>query len=293
MLRQRIKSSEGQTQKLEELMTSAFEAFRHAAIENYGERNESSNVRRLRDDFKAKRISLQYNSRARQLMLEMIASEELILASYINLGRKLCMAFLSTDERPGTTIDDYLQEARSAIYDAMYTFKGTNAFSTYVYWCIKNKLVDFVRTERQANGQRPTVPHRSAILHLMRDHGIDLEAAMRILKNTGEIEEKDLGKIRIEMNSCRVHFDENVKIRQNTHSETELMLNAVNEANLTELEKELVQAHLAHDKSFVRKLSETRINPRTRKPYTKQRLSQIFIEACNKIRQTYAELLAA
>lgn len=68
--------------------------------------------------------------------------------------------------------------------------------------------------------------------------------------------------------------------------EDQEMWNAVRNAPLTEMEREVVTAHL-HGETDYRARKTQEINPRTGQPWTKQWLSQVFVRACEKIRKQY------
>ena len=52
----------------------------------------------------------------------------------------------------GTTIDDFLQEGRVAVWKAISSYDGSKSvlFETYVSHCINNAMLDFVRKQNSA-----------------------------------------------------------------------------------------------------------------------------------------------
>lgn len=229
---------------LQQTMAAAFVALSAAAVEKYG----FAKVKRLRDEYKSRKIDLQFNPRAKRILREMAGLECEIIRGFIRVGTELCRSFAaSTDARPGVTLGDYVQEAAQAIYDAMYTYNGENEFSTFVYWCVKNRLITFVRSEERAAKA----------------------------KQRQRIDKEDVLALAVH---DKPHDDEAEDMRQ-----------AVVEANLTPMERLLIAGHLSGDKDYRKKIiesSDTK-NPTTGQPYTRQRLSQIFIEACEKIKAAF------
>lgn len=59
---------------------------------------------------------------------------------------------------------------------------------------------------------------------------------------------------------------------------------AISEAGLTDLERELILAYMHGDSKLRSKIIETRINPKTGGRYNRTVLSQIFKKGCNKIK---------
>ena len=228
-------------ESLQHTMAAAFAVLKAAAVEKYG----FAKVKRLRDDYKAGRIDLQFNPRAKRILCEMAGLECEVVLGYIRVGTELCRSFAaSSDARPGVTIGDYIQEAAQAIYDAMYTYNGENEFSTFVYWCVKNRLISFVRSEERAAKAKQR-------------QRIDKEDVMALA------------------------------VHDKPQNEYDDMRVAVAEADLDSMERELVAAHLRGDVGYRKHLTETRINPSTGRLYTRQRLSQIFVEACEKIKAAF------
>lgn len=238
-----IDLSADRTESLQQTMASAFVALSAAAVEKYG----FAKVKRLRDDYKAGRIDLQFNPRAKRILREMAALECEVVRGYIKVGTELCRSFAhSTEARPGVTMGDYVQEAAQAIYDAMYTYNGENEFSTFVYWCVKNRLISFVRSEERAAKA----------------------------KQRQRIDNEDVLALAV--------YDK-------PQNEDDDMRMAVAEADLNPMERLLIAGHLSGDKDYRRKIIESpqHKNPATGLPYTRQRLSQIFIEACEKIKRAF------
>lgn len=230
-------------ESLQRTMAAAFVALSAAAVEKYG----FAKVKKLRDEYKSGRIDLQFNPRAKRILSEMASLECEVIRGFIRVGTDLCRSFAaSSDARPGVTLGDYIQEAAQAIYDAMYTYNGENEFSTFVYWCVKNRLISFVRSEERAAKAKQR-------------QRIDKEDVLALA------------------------------VHDKPQNEDDDMRAAVAEANLTPMERLLIAGHLSGDKDYRKKIIESpdHKNPATGLPYTRQRLSQIFIEACEKIKAAF------
>lgn len=277
---------------LEMQMAKAFEAFQRASLERYG----FANVRKLRDDYKSQSTStrnmLWSDPDARKHMDWMIANEKRIISGYIRVANDLCLAFELANEKSGPNYSDYLQEAAMAIYDAMYQYNGSNQFCTYAYWTVKNRLISFRRSELARKGlTRKILQLKSQVKELLSDNGLTFDQAICQLQASGvDIKPQILARLKIafNMNTESSMFEVVSPVVDEEFQETiENMRQAVNDANLTEMERNLVEAHLRGDENYRKLISETVINPSTGRLWTKQRLSQIFVSACEKIRAVY------
>lgn len=283
--------SETDKQHFETMMAKAFEVFQRAALERYN----FTNVKKLRDEYKSQSSSnrnmLWADPQAQKMMQWMIAHEQQIIAAYIRISNDLCSAFALAKADAGPSYEDYLQEAAVAIYDAMYQYNGSTKFSTYVHWVIKNRLITFRRSEMSSNGfTRSLLKIKASVKDLM-SKGLTADRAIAQLRENGvEIAPRSLERLR---KSLGLVGDEPKleaaapSIDHDSKAEFDAMKSAIANTELTEMERNLIEAHLRGDESYRRIVSETVINPTTGKLWTKQRLSQIFLSACDKIRSTY------
>lgn len=294
-----IEITDAQKCELEENMSAAYFSLKKAATELYGQ----SNIKRLRDEYKKMKNDktgtnlLWCHPLARKRMEWMLANEDTIMAVFIRVAAKLCRAFHTwSSDRPGVTLTDYLQESAIAIYDAMYMYDGSDRFSTYMYWCVKNRLITFIRNEDRASGVSKEVQKlRAEAKKLMSSHHCDFDTALSLMQKTDDsitdVIISNVRKAMYGMNSFHeftpVEHVKSLSVVDHSNDDQEEMRRAVEEADLTEMERRLVDAYLSGDKNFRTRISETEINPNTQTFWTKQRLSQIFGEACGKIKALY------
>lgn len=83
-----------------------------------------------------------------------------------------------------------------------------------------------------------------------------------------------------------------VQVEEKDYEELDLMREAVAQADLTPLERELIEAHLKGERGYRAKLAKERVNPTTGKLYTRQRLGQIFQDACLKCQALFEQRAA-
>ena len=276
-----VELSDSEKRSLEKQMADAFALFEKASIKEYG----FANVKKLRNDYKKGQIKL--DDETRSAMDGIIAIEQRIVSGYIKMSIDLCVKFR---ERYGITSSDYLQEAAMAIYDAIYMYNGKTRFSTYSFWCMKNRMLDFHRDEKEnitfndavkkvscETGSRTCSKHRKSsrnLTNVLANNFLTDLAAEEVRADAVTLQ-----------HALKFSFDMNETTEVN--SRIGELLDIVHESPLSEMERLLVNAALRGDDSFRAKVSETVVNPNTGKFWTKQRLSQLYIRACEKIRVHY------
>jgi DNA-directed RNA polymerase specialized sigma subunit len=290
-----IDLSDDQKSELTSTLAKCNASLYRAAFENY----DKPRIKRLRDDFKSGEITLRYNPEARNALLEIISLESKVLAAYIKMCNELCAAFHHSHPELQSTIGytDYLQEAAWAIYDATYTYNGSTEFSTYCYRCVKNQLITFVRKQRSLVGVTTKLAMlRTMARKLMREEQITLSEAIDKMICSEALKPKDEKALRRAMSknyNLDEEYIENVPVSPTMDEETPIMWKAIEQSQLNPLERELIEAHLTSKRDLRRTISETRINPNTGKLYTKAVLSNVYLAACAKLRQTFEDLRKA
>lgn len=200
-----------------------------------------SKIVKLRDDFKKGKISLSQDA---VIAIENMKDiEEITIAAFIKLGNSLYNSFAKV-----VSTEDCVQEGMLAIYDAMYTYNGSNRFSTYANCCIKNRVIALYRVEAK----------KEQNIHVM----------------------------------CMDEFgnDEDVVAK-----EFELMRETIKITPLNPLERTIVEGKLLRGRDFTNDFMESpeSIKPSTGKRMTRQRVSQIYIKACEKLKMSYNNRRAA
>lgn len=217
----------------------------------YGEES----VKRLRDDYTHGRHMIQRNPEARAKMIRLLELEPKVLAAYVRESTQLVSSFWLTHRCTHSHLDetDFLQESCLAILNAAYSYDGQTRFSTYVYHAIKNTLKDCVRRRK------------APVFSATDSWGGWADSA-----------ESD----------NRTFLDVAVEARETP--DAELMRLAIADANLTDMEKVLIEAFMKGTQITGREFRETLgDNPSTGNPWTRSRLSQIYREALGKIKFAY------
>jgi len=291
-----IDLTEDRKRELEAQMALAFEVLADAAYAiNYSD--NPADIRRLRDEHLkhngTKEDPLRRYPGARRCIAGIRLIETEVLGGYIRTLSSLCCSFeeASKKDPPGLDFQECLDEAGWAIWDSMYTYNGRNRFTTFIFRAAKNRLTSLLRNHaRSANAGRKVQKLRSKLRLLMATDGLRFEAALAQV-----VQEENLTDVMVvRLQNAMVNtssLDANAKELSCTDDhagseEIELMWQAVRGADLTPIERRLVEAHLQGDRQFRKRMCEV-ICPETGNPYTRANLSQIFIRACVKIRECH------
>lgn len=278
--------SEQEKSEIEQMMEKSYKVLSKVAAEVYG----FANIKKLRDEYRRNSNMLAAHPEAQTLINWMISNESRIMSGYIGVARKPCLSFSKAKENHNiASFSDLVQEAAMAIYDAMYQYNGSTKFSTYVTWCIKNRLIDSTRKNQRANGFQPCVLKLRNKVRKLMETGLNVDRAINhIQANDGRIDPDVLERLMVSLSantSSQVELA--VESLPDLSPQTEAMRRAVDSAPLSTMERNLIEAYLRGDESYRRKVSEEVINPNTGKLWTKQRLSQIFLVACDKVHAAY------
>jgi DNA-directed RNA polymerase specialized sigma24 family protein len=287
---------EDQKLELESFMAKAFGTLLAAANErasNLQVMADATRVLRLRDDFKKGRCNLRRSPDAAGVMKRLIEIEQTVIAGFIRVGHSLFVAFDThgAEQRPGVIFGDYVQEGSHGIYDAMYTFSGEGRFSTYAYYCMKNRLSSFVRKEENKEGGG--VSHkikslRKRLRRMMRECNLSVEQALSRIKATDDLDNVIIDKLSESLHRNSRLTTQEVADRSES-PEFEMMREFIEVTELEPLERTMIEGKLEHGRQFTSMFQQTPegINPETRKPFTRAWLSQVYLAACEKLQEAY------
>lgn len=268
-------------------------ALHHAALLKAAEENCGGDIRKLRDSYKKGRITLAYDALGKRAMRFMMSVESLVISTYIRLAVGPCKNFHRTSHtRPGVSFSDYLQQCADAIYDCMYLYDGSQKFSTYARTAMTRRLIDFTRGEERQLGVSKSIKRLVVtVKSIMAEFNCCFDVALVRLRAEEDIDSKTADRLKKSMHRHvrldRQTADEGVL----SDMDFEGMLAAIERANLEPIHRAAVKAHMSGDKGWRKKFREEHLNPKTGEPYTPQRVCQIFQEACDAIRATYAAML--
>lgn len=286
--------TEDRKRVLEAQMALAFEVLFDASYA-ISLSDNPADIRRLRDGHLkhggTKDDPLRRYPGARRCIAGLRLVEQEVLSGWI---RTLSALSCSTEEAskkdpPGLDFQDCVNEAAWAIWDSMYVYNGRHRFTTFIYRAAKNRLINVLRKHsHDANVGRKAQQLKHKVRVLMATERLSFEAAVARV-----IEEDDLSDMMVSrLNNA---FAMTQQLGDNVEGlpcvaggseEINLMRQAVQNANLKTIERELIEAHLRGDRQFRGRMCKT-ICPETGNLYTRAWLSQIFIRACAKIRECH------
>jgi hypothetical protein len=260
--------------------------------------DDPADIRRLRDGHLkhhgTKDDPLRRYPGARRCIAGLRLIEEEVLSGYI---RTLSALSCSTEEAskkepPGLDFQDCVNESAWAIWDSMYVYNGRHRFTTFIYRAAKNRLITVLRKHsRDANAGCKVQQLKHKVRVLMATERLEFEVAVARV-----IQEESLTDVMTERLNNAFAMTHQLQGRDvdsvscidgGGSEEIDLMWWAVQNANLTPIERELIEAHLRGDRKFRGRMCKT-ICPETGNLYTRAWLSQIYIRACAKIRECHA-----
>lgn len=275
-------------------MAEAFKILRKRAMARYGE----PSLKQLRYDYLQGRHVFRYDPEAKAQIDWLLSKESEIISAHILMVGQLANSFYLTNRKrfPHLTEDEYTQEGAWAVSDAMYLYDGSTCFSTYSYNAVKKRLSNFIRSQESlARIGRPVKIIRRRLEEIMRSQLCTFQQAVAILRKEEPLSDEMVAKARDAIYNVRhiEHSDNQAFVVHGHEGEIALdrserqaaLIKAIEDAGLTPLERELVEAVLEGNDSFRSGLVESRINPNTGEFYTRQALSQAYKRACGKLRE--------
>jgi len=255
------------------------------AATKYGE----ANIKRLRTDFLQGAISLR--GETRRMMEALLRFEGSFLSAYIRQVCWMANSFWKSNRRDNPEIepDDYIQEGCVALVNAVQHYDGSTAFTTLLHTALRRAMSCYVREQEERAGVgRAIKTIRRMVMRTMSQRQCSFEEAIQLLRKEGEdISDRQADKVAdamyktiplaAEVSSAGGNFGDG------PIDEEEIQL-AIDEAGLTDLERELVVGYMVGDSSLRAEMTRTRINPNTGNLYTKAALCLAFKRACDKMK---------
>jgi len=201
----------------------------------------------------------------------------------------------SRHRMPGVEFQDFFQEAAMSVCDAVYGWNGDTKFVSYVHWAISNRLKDFIRCEHPLSPPSPDIVDLgNQVYEYMGRTGCRLETAIQELNIPVEQHDNvrrvsanviSQGSVERERHGVAQTLAEYAVDHRSTQVEgyDPAMLEALETAGLSDLEREVFDAYLLNEKSYQTRIADER-------GVTRQAISLAFQRAKTKLRATYFEL---
>lgn len=279
-----VKNSDLARKEIEQKLIENNKILADASCKIYG----FSNIKRLRDEYKSGLVKLKHEKyfRARVAINWMIKNEEKIILSFVPIVQKICNSFSRSDCIRSNTEEDLMQIGMMSIYDYIYEYNGKSKLISYLTLVVKCRLIDTQRSDKKISGYSGSVYELQKMVNdTMSLRQCSLNMAISYLqKENVNITKEEWSRVYDIMS-----YDDNYNdIIDKVPESKSLNLNSqyleiIECASLNNVEKGLIYAHIQGDKSYRNNLIK-KINPKTGNCWTKQRLSQIFQEACKKLK---------
>jgi DNA-directed RNA polymerase specialized sigma24 family protein len=279
--------------ELEAQMALAFEVLKDAAFA-ISESDNPADIRYLRDGHLkyhgTRKDPLRRYPGARRCVAGLRAVEEEVLGGYIRTLSTLCVSFATVDkETLDMELEDWIAEAAKAVWDAMFVYDGRCRFTTFIYSLVKNRLTSCHRQQSRNSAGSRVRELKKRVKRAMAD-GMTLEIAIEQVIREEGLTDAVVARVRQALVSTQ---QLSVDVECDGHDaglseETARMWQALRQADLSPLQRELVEAYLRGDRGFRRRVCQSRTNPSTKKPFTRSWLSQLFQKACLEIQECLA-----
>lgn len=284
--------SDEEKEGLEATMAGYHRLFQEAAMQILGSDNPAS----------VKRVRTQHSLPAdvANAIGAINAIAPVVLAGYIRTVFGLIHSYhlITAKQCSGLEVEDFVQEAKVAIYDAMFTFDGSKCFTTYIYGCVKRHLAQVQHREIKAGAMTNHVNRlarkrsqgsgrkNERVNRKMRDFldKVESHCQPKVIEDE-ENSGWDLGDDGPGPSSWDTEFEDT----EHDECVARLQLAAIAEAPLTQLERDIITAYMRGEQRGVVQMRT--YNPSTGKPYSRQGILNAYNTAVAKIRLTYASLL--
>lgn len=197
---------------------------------------------------------------------------------------------------PGVDFLDFLQEATIALVDCIYSYDGSTKFVTYIYWAITNRIKDFIRSDHPLSPPSPVlIEIGNNVSEYMEAHSCNFDQAVIDLK-LSEDETDNARKVlaKVVSQNSNVENDDTYSVKSlgqiPDHRDTKnedydpLMLDALETAGLSDIEREVFDAYLLNEKSYQSRIAKDR-------GVSRQAVNFAFHRAKAKLRARYFELV--
>ncbi len=229
--------------------------------------------------------------------------EEAILQGFSALALQHAQKW-SVDYNPlGLTLQDFLQEAYMQIIEAMYSWLPEHnvELSTYIWTSLKNQMSKVANQQGNklcplSNPDLELFIEYKKLKNNMHSHATfdEIVFALGLTEEQGLHLSKLLAHVVCEN---QIHTDKDVDDRSdysalavsNACEDTEIMIqnqsvkNTLNKANLTTLERKLIELAMDPYPGWQTEFANNNINPATKKPYSRMRITQILQIARDKV----------
>jgi RNA polymerase sigma factor (sigma-70 family) len=269
--------SEEEKATLEAVMTAS-----HPILQKLADKKFRT-IRELRKDYFGK--SLVLNDQAEKNAFDNIRLiETQLMECYGKLIFNIAKHYYLREKtnKPDVEIDDYIQEGMMALIDAAYYYDGSQRFTTFATFVVRNKLREYIRNNCSLSRIKKRILKLRTQLHkLMNTKNLSFDAAAEELKLSKKDKDevmqsliKAVSDVKWDFMYSSVNYSEN----------DQLVMKAFEEAELSDFERDVLQAKIDH----------VSISSVTEKyHYSRMAGSLALKRACKIVKEKYEELSRA
>ncbi len=270
--------SEEEKAALEAVMTTSHPILRKLSDKRF------RSIRELRGEYFRKSLIL--NDQAEKAAFENIRSiENQIMECFGKLVYSIAKHYYLREKinKPEVEIDDYIQEGMMALIDAAYYYDGSQRFSTFSTFAIKNKLREYTRSNCSLSRIKKRILKLRTQLHkLMNTKNLSFDAAAEELKLTKKDKDEVMQSLIKAVSDVKWDFMVS-NVDYSTESD-QLAMKAFEEADLSNFERDVLQAKINH-------VSISSITEKYH--YSRMAGSLALKRACKIVKEKYEELSRA
>lgn len=237
--------------------------------------------------------------------------EMAMLESNAALAKKYARKWSRESGKGGLMFEDFLQESYMQIVESLYrwTAEGGANMTTYLWWSLKNRLSNVANQQgsflsRLSNNSIKLLDRyqkaKAAIewnasfdqvcdsINLSKEERLHLLDILKQTNNASTMASADDGKEESDYTAHRANINEN--------SETESLVEKMSvdeildQSNLSPIERELIETAMNPYNGWQTAIGRKHIAPKTGKPYSRMRITQILKQAREKVGATMSRI---
>lgn len=233
--------------------------------------------------------------------------EEAVLQNYAGIAERLAYKYVLRNNNT-FEFSDFVQEGYMQIIECMYSWlaKFEVEMSTFVYCSIKRRYAKLINTGNlfcpltnsdidlilqyqsiKEKSNSCTFDEIVSKMELDYEQSIGMSRLFCKIINHSQIENKSNRHHREDgFGNDYTHLSVESHNDVNTTEQNEYVKNIISKANLTPLEDELIHIAMeSHKAGWQSEFAKTHVSPKTGKPYSRMRITQILESAREKIRK--------
>lgn len=247
--------------------------------------------------------------------------EQAVLENFAALAKKHARQWCSDGDPNGVTHHDYMQEAYMTIIEAMYHYTREDIeFGTFVWWALRNRMINVtnqsnlfcpltnsdlelvIRYDRAKQSHGGTFDEIIESLGLSSEEGRHLGSILTKVFSENQLGSHEIAGADSPANDYTGHrvgidnLSPIVRMELGKDADGEVVVvnsvdvdgqeevnNVLNRAGLSFLERKVIEVAMDPYYGWQTDFAKTHINPDTKKPYSRMRITQVLEKARAKV----------